>query len=347
MQISGKIVSKLRNWKLVLIPLALVLVMAMPARAESDTAFSFIAIGDTPYSPAENERITGPITQAIREANPPFVVHHGDLKGGGESCSKALLKERRKDIYNLLDDGPVFYTPGDNEWADCDRAFLDHPVSELGQLDLVRRIFFKKPLKLEESWSYASQPNYPENARWMYDGVLFATIHLVSTNNGRKEILLDDVEQALAMVEARDQADRVWLEAAFNEALKAKAKAVVIVTQADPTAADGAGSCNWENRINCDAFESFRANIRLRASQFADRGQPRRPVLLLHGDTNPYCLDKKFGGEMAPNLWRLNAWGDYQGPADATKITVQPDNKDEPFTVITLLGNKLPAEGCS
>lgn len=50
---------------------------------------------------------------------------------------------------------------------------------------------------------------------------------------------------------------------------------------------------------------------------------------------------------MAPNLWRLNAWGDYQAPADATKITVQPDNKDEPFTAITLLGNKLPAEGCS
>lgn len=306
---------------------------------------TFIAIGDTPYSSAENEQIQGSLTQAIQSAHLPFVVHYGDLKGGGESCSEALLRERQDDIYNLSA-SPVFYTPGDNEWTDCDRSYLESRASELEMLDLVRQLFFGEPMDLPESWAYTRQANFPENARWMYNDVLFTTIHLVSTNNGRQEILLDDIEAALALVDARDQADRVWLNEAFDTALDVGARAVVIITQADVTAPDAGGTCTPYNRMNCDAFDSFRQNLVLNASNFADRGQPRRPVLLIHGDTNPYCWDKTLGGELAPNLWRLNAWGDYQSPADATVITVQTDKANKPFKAETLLGGQEPAKSC-
>ena len=211
---------------------------------------------------------------------------------------------------------------------------------------MVRRVFFSEPIDLSASWAYASQPNFPENARWIYKGVLFATIHLVSTNNGRQEILLDDIEEALALVDARDQANRVWLREAFRQALKSKVSAVVIITQADVTSPSGTDPCTPYNRINCDAFHSFRANLIFNASKFSDKNQSRKPVLLLHGDTNPYCFDRDFGGDIAPNLWRLNAWGDFQTPADATKITIQPYNKDEPFIAKTLLGRQKPAESC-
>ena len=182
----------------------------------------------------------------------------------------------------------------------------------------------------------------------MQQGVLFATVHLVSTNNGRREILLDDIEAALALVEARDQANRVWLEAAFAfaEAEETKAKAVVIITQADVTSPDGSGACTAFNRINCDAFAAFRGHLIRLAGGFRNRGEPRRPVLFVHGDTNPYCLDTTLGGEQAPNLWRLNAWGDFQSPADATEITVQPANAAAPFAARTLLGQRAPAIGC-
>ena len=68
--------------------------------------------------------------------------------------------------------------------------------------------------------------------------------------------------------------------------------------------------------------------------------------LLLHGDSNPYCMDKEFGGKQAPNLWRLNAWGDFQDPADATVVTVRPESKQTPFAAETLLEHNVPADEC-
>ncbi len=319
---------------------------AIAQQQDSQSAMRFIAIGDTPYSEKEQLRLQQEIAPAIKSAGVPFVVHYGDIKGGSETCAKELLTRRRDEVLNLLP-GRVFYTPGDNEWTDCDRASLQQPVSELASLDFLRQLFFSQPVNLPESWQYARQPNFPENARWMQDGVMFITVHLVATNNGRREILQDDVEAALALVEARDQADRVWMQESFAAALQADAKAAVLVTQADVTAQDAGGPCTAANRMNCDAFLSFRDNLRLNARNFAKRGDAaRRPVLLVHGDTNPYCMDKDFGGRQAPNLWRLNAWGDYQDPADATVITVQLGNRQQPFAAQTLIEKKTPAEQC-
>jgi hypothetical protein len=308
-------------------------------------AMRFIAIGDTPYSADEERRLKQEVAGAIKAYAPPFVVHYGDLKGGTENCSEDLLVARRDFFYGLLPNR-VFYTPGDNEWTDCDRSFLEAPVSELDSLDLLRRVFFSSPIDLPKNWQYARQANFPENARWMQDGIFFMTVHLVSTNNGRMEIRLDDIELALALVEARDQANRVWLKESFATALKADAKAMVIVTQADVTSPDAEGPCTAVNRMHCDAFQNFRENLKRNARKFAKRGEARRPVLLLHGDTNPFCMDKTFGGSQAPNLWRLNAWGDFKSPADATLVTVQPGNPPQPFTAETLLGHEVPAQRC-
>ncbi len=321
------------------------LVVAMSVQVQSVAALTFTAIGDMPYVKADKIALEKEIPKAIQAADPPFVVHYGDLKGGGESCSEALLKQRRDNLYGLLP-GRVFYTPGDNEWTDCDRRSLSAPVSELSQLDLVHRLMFPAPLDISEDWEYTTQDNFPENAHWIYDDVLFVTIHMISTNNGREEILLDDLELALALVDARDSANRVWLHAAFKKALKTKAKAVVIVTQADVTAG-GSGACTPYNRIYCDAFANFRAQLRNEASNFRDRGKERRPVLLVHGDTNPFCWDKDFGGDSAANLWRLNGWGDFASPPDATQITFDPNNTEEPFFAETLIHKIVPEDDCS
>ena len=335
-------IRNLPGWRFAL---ALTILEALiPVQARAESLLRFVAIGDTPYSPAEAQRLQQDIKAAITADRFPFVVHYGDFKAGNESCTTELFQVRRDDIYGLHP-GRVFFTPGDNDWTDCDRAFLSSPVSELSQLDLMRRLFFGQPMQLPESWTYARQPNFPENARWMQSGVLFTTLHMVGTNNGRQNILLDDIEAALALVEARDQANRVWLRAAFQEAEAAQAQAIVIVTQADVTKPDGSGVCTAINRMNCDAFANFREQLIRHAARFEHQGVPK-PVLLVHGDTHPYCLDQQFGGSAAPNLWRLNAWGDFQQPADATEITVQ-SQAEEPFTVRTLLGRQAPAEGCS
>jgi len=314
-------------------------------QTEQQQSMRFIAIGDTPYSADEEQHLRQEVMKAIQAAAPPFLVLHGDLQGGAESCSDALLIERKELFFSLLPDR-VFYTPGDNEWTDCDRSFLDAPVSELERLDRLRHLLFSEPPSLPENWQYARQSNFPENARWIYDGVFFITVHLVSTNNGRMDIQLDDIEAALALVEARDQANRVWMRESFAAALKADAKAMVIITQADVTGPDAEGPCTAMNRMNCDAFQNFRENLLRNARKFTKRGEDRRPVLLLHGDTNPFCMDKEFGGTQAPNLWRLNAWGDFKAPADATVVTVQPGNPHQPFRAETLSGHEHPDEKC-
>ncbi|HCY86011.1 MAG TPA: hypothetical protein DHV36_12820, partial [Desulfobacteraceae bacterium] len=199
-----------------------------------------------------------------------------------------------------------------------------------------------------DDWSYARQDNFPENARWLTSSILFVTIHTVSTNNGRMDILKDDIGLALSMVDARDEANRVWLEDAFTLGKQQNVRALVIITQADPTAADGSGECTAYRRMHCDAFADLRDDVvRLSKGFFPSYKDTRlRPVLFMHGDTGPFCFDKTFGGDAAPNLWRLNAWGDFTVPADATVVTVQPENKGEPFAAITLLERTVPGENC-
>lgn len=313
--------------------------MSMATTVLAETPIRFIAIGDMPYQDAEQDSLTTELRRAISAANVPFVVHYGDLKGGGESCTDALLTVRRNDIWSLQP-GRVFFTPGDNEWTDCDRDTLETSFSEIERLAKIRDLFFAEPMDLPDNWAYVNQPHFPENARWQQGDVVFLTLHLVGTNNGRQNILLDDPGLALAMVEARDHANRVWLNNAFEQADQVQARALVMVTQADVSDPDGSGPCTPTNPSECDAYLGFREQLMSLAARFD------KPVLLIHGDTNPYCLDREFGGAITPKLWRLNAWGDFQDPADATDIVIQPTNPEQPFTIQTLMGQQQPAMGC-
>src|SRR4029434_4150377 len=107
---------------------------------------------------------------------------------------------------------PVFFTPGDNDWTDCDRKGVPNRMSELARLEAVRQIFFREPRRLGPECGYAQQGAVPENAMWRYAGGLFVTVHIVGTQNGRTEILLDPRDRALALVKARDTANRHWLD---------------------------------------------------------------------------------------------------------------------------------------
>ena len=195
-------------------------------------------------------------------------------------------------------------------------------------------------MALPADWHYAAQPKFPENARWTQGKVMFATLHIVGTNNGRDKINLDDVKTALDLVDARDQANRVWLEAAFDAARDTNSGAVVIAIQADVTKHAGDAPCSGSVRSGCDGFAAFRDELSRLAAGF------KKPVLLVHGDTNPFCLDKTFGGNTAPKLWRLNALGDFS-EVDATVISVQLDNQKRPFVIKPLTSGASLGGTCS
>ena len=316
---------------------------AMPSTTIAADGLRFMVFGDAPYKRTQEdvtqtdvlEKIVAP---AIRNAESSFLIHLGDFKGGGESCIDDLIQTRYKQLMDLRPER-VFYTPGDNEWTDCDRTSLQPRFSELERLDYLRSLIASRPMELPASWHYDTQPNFPENARWTQGNVMFATVHMVSTNNGRKQILLDDIETTLDLVDARDKANRAWLRAAFDAAGESDSGAVVIATQADVTKRADRAPCSDSLRRKCDAFAAFRDQLLDHAASF------NKPVLLVHGDTNPFCLDKKFGGDTAPKLWRLNALGDYS-EVDATVITVQLDDPEKPFEIKPLTTTKEKLEDC-
>ena len=78
-----------------------------------------MAIGDVPYNlPEDFERFERMITQ-INEAKPAFTIHVGDIKSGSVPCSDEYYV-KIKEYFDTFEEA-LIYTPGDNEWTDCNR----------------------------------------------------------------------------------------------------------------------------------------------------------------------------------------------------------------------------------
>jgi hypothetical protein len=318
------------------INLLLILIFFTNIHAKS---ISFLAIGDTPYNSNEELELNNIVIPKIQKSNYPFTVVYGDILSGSESCTNELLTKRLNTFYNIKPN-KVFYTPGDNEWTDCDRAYKHTNYSELQRLEYIRKYISSHKPNPPKKWNYKIQKKQKENARWLYKGIQFATIHMVGTNNGRKQILKDDKKIALDEVDTRDNNNLKWLDKAFKNAINNNAKAVVIISQADVTKSKEKKRCTNTKREKCNPFKYFIKRLKINSKEF------KKPVLFLHGDTNPYCFDKKFGKKKAPNLWRLNAWGDGRSHADATVVKFNPNNKKSPFESHTLISNDLPKSSC-
>ena len=80
----------------------------------------FVALGDLPYTNSQAKDLEAEIKPKIQIGGFPFVIHYGDFKSGGDDCNDAELQAAYNQIMSLLP-GRVFFTPGDNDWTDCDR----------------------------------------------------------------------------------------------------------------------------------------------------------------------------------------------------------------------------------
>lgn len=322
--------------------------LAAPATAN---AVSFVVIGDTPYSAADEAMLNAALPR-IKGGGYPFVIHLGDYKGGKQPCASDH-DDRFAGLFEKLAPMPLFYTPGDNEWTDCDR-FLDNatgkPVSELSRLDFIRTRFFAEPPQDPAPFEQERQPAQVENATWRHGDVRFATLHVVGTANGRAWVTGDALSDAAAAVDARDRANLAWLGHVAALASEEQAGALVIAMQADPVEdakaapnvrCDGVSDTYWR----CDAFINLRLALRELAGTFG------KPVLVIHGDTSPFTLNQDFAGDGLPNLWRLNAAGDAgigatglpYGVRDVTRVTISP-GAAPPFSASGLLTDKSPKQ---
>lgn len=300
----------------------------------------FVVIGDMPYTDTEYallEHPDGAIAKALKALNPPVLIHLGDFKKGRLSCSDELYKDSYRQIAHLNPHKTV-YTPGDNDWTDCDRFNMSIRYDELERLDYLRQLFFHQDAYqlTKDIPGLIRQESFIENALWKTGSVVFATLHIPGTNNGRKEILRSDIQTALDAADYRDQSNAKWLQQLFATA--ESAQAVVIVFHADLFDFDhDKPACSAENPTECDGYRMLRDLIKSTATQF------KKPVLVIHGDTLAYCLNQPY--TEIPNLWRLNVPGDYKY-IDASQILFDPENKTMPFTVTGLLDQKPAPAVC-
>ncbi|WP_249319354.1 hypothetical protein [Pseudoalteromonas sp. BDTF-M6] len=279
----------------------------------------FLVFGDMPYTPIDEALLSAPngrLYQAVQQTPHLFVAHVGDLKSGSLPCTDDLL-QKNYSLLSHLTSSPLVYTPGDNDWTDCDRAALEPRFDELERLAYIRTHFAQSELTLPD---YHRQKEQVENQAWRIDDVQYLTLHVVGTNNGRAQVLKSEPQAALAAAQKRDNNNMQWLASQ----LEAQVSAAVIFMQADIYEANNYGEpCTQELQQNCDALAPYRQHLDALAEQVAF------PILLVHGDTSAFCFSQRESG-----LWHLNAPGDFR-VLDIAKVRVQ-DSQKEPFEVSTV-----------
>jgi len=179
---------------------------------------------------------------------------------------------------------------------------------------------------------------------WTIGDVLYATFHIVGTNNARDKVNQDSVESAIKSVRKREVSLKKWFDYTAYRASLLEPKAIVIGFHADPwnpkQLRDYKGACRDGNRQKCDGLTFFRDLLR----EFLRK--VKIPVLAVHGDSKGYCFNHPMDEMNEPNFWRINGPGDNR-IFDALVVRVNP-GAEQPFRPRGLLSSKaLPlTEDC-
>ncbi|KAL7520226.1 hypothetical protein ACHAWX_004960, partial [Stephanocyclus meneghinianus] len=141
-----------------------------------DTDLVFYVIGDAPYKVTELDPTTG-FPHQVRGIpdDAEFVVHVGDILSAKESgCHQSWYQQ----VSQILKESnaPVFITPGDNDWLDCE-PYIGAKVAFQQWQDTFD--------SFHSSWSpnifdVQHQPSIKENMAFVHKRVLFLVLHLVS-----------------------------------------------------------------------------------------------------------------------------------------------------------------------
>jgi len=298
--------------------LCLALASALPA-AEAAEPFRFMAIGDMPYYiPGDYAKVDRLIDKINKETNSAFTMHVGDIKSGSTHCSDEIFGKVLAQFQKF--ETALVYTPGDNEWTDCHRQ-SNGSYDPLERLARLRQMFFpvrgkslgKQPIALEHQSTVMAEKfsRYVENVRFVKNDVLFATAHIVGSNNNFEP---RDPKAVMEFFE-RDAANIAWIDAAFAKAKAENLKALVIMAQADL----------YDIRQQYPAVPS--ASGFLGTIKAFERGAKTfgGPVLYVHGDEHRFVIDRMVGTDLKPipHTMRLQVYGAKE--VHGVLVTVDPE----------------------
>lgn len=279
--------------------------------------FEFIAFGDMPYNlPADFGCFENLIKQVNRE-KPALSVHVGDFKSGSTPCSDEYFRKIH-DYFETFSK-PLIYTPGDNEWTDCNREAAGK-YDPLERLALLRKMFFnngqslgKRKIPLASQGEKPEFARYVENVAWEYGGIQFATVHIVGSNNNFRGT--DNTE----FIE-RENANLAWLEELFTRA--ADKKGLVMFTQADM----------FSGRAVSTGFQRIIEKLSELSRIYG------KPVLWVNGDSHRFITDKPLLNpdkrSTILNFTRVQVFGDAD--MASVHVTVDPKSKNL-FTIRQML----------
>lgn len=271
----------------------------LPEAPLAPGTIAFGVFGDGPYYPWENARYTR-LLAAVEQARPSWLLHVGDLFW--RPCSDGMLSTRRREFDAMTT--PVVYVPGDNEWTDCH-------TKQTGAFDTLERLAHVRRTLLPEAthalgrtpMTFASQADQPawrefvEHRRWSRGRIVFATLHLVGSDNGLEPFPARRPAHD-AEVEHRTQAAIAWLGDTFDRAAAQEAGTVVLVWHGNPGFSTPSGARR--------GYEAVLDTLRARALRFDGE------VLVIHGDSHQQHVDhplRSASGATIANVTRLETFG--------------------------------------
>ena len=306
---------------------------------DDNKAYAIGLWGDLPYSAGQAIGVKNLIAD-MNSQRLAFTAHDGDLKAGSTVCLDTVYTDALG-YFNSLK-APAAFTPGDNDWTDCDRTA---GYSSLAQLDHERLLFFNTPYTLGQKKLRQDVQATPlclgfggksvpcvENRRWTYGNVTYVTLNIQGSCNNLCDTLPDAAEFA-----ARNAADIAWMKLAFAEAKKNRSAAVMLISQANPgfDATDSTrgpvrnANTLAEANAATDGFKDFLIALRAEVVAFA------KPVSYVHGDSHYFRVDKPFlnaTGQRLENFTRVETFGDNQqnGNNDVNwvKVFVDPNSRE-------------------
>ncbi|MBY0375457.1 MAG: hypothetical protein K2Q23_15795 [Bryobacteraceae bacterium] len=253
-------------------------------------AFEFAALGDQQYGP-EGERKWPALQASINPSGVAFAVHVGDIKSGDTVCSNEMFADRLR-AFNAFE-MPMILTPGDNEWTDCHRE-NNGSFDSLERLAFLRRTFYpdnqslgRRKITLSQQSEDPRYRNYVENSMWSQGNILFATLHVVGSNNNLGRNAANDVEFA-----ERTAANFNWLKTVFAVARDNNFAGVVWVMQANP---------GW----NGSPVSAASAGTGFFDTLFVLEDEVivfNRPVLVIMGDSHLFRIDQAMRSRRTNNI---------------------------------------------
>jgi hypothetical protein len=305
--------------------------------------------GDLPYSDLQATTGVPNLIADMNNSNLEFTVHDGDLKAGSgtpgsstpTTCGDAMYTQGLGYLNSL--DGAAMFTPGDNDWVDCDRA-ANGGYNSRERLDHERQLFFSTPYSLGTDPLKQDVQTTPaclgvngptpcvENRRWTLKGVTYATVDIQGSCNNLCDTAPDPAEYA-----ARNAADIAWLNQTFEAAKADGSAAVMLIGQADPgfDLSDGTRApvrnpkTLAETDGQPDGYQAFLSALREETIAFG------KPVVYVHGDSHYFRIDKPLldsQGRRLENFTRVETFGDNAGNGNNdvhwVKALVDPHSRD-------------------